>query len=81
MLLATTLNGPGSIIVSNSNVGSYSAKSAAVSVPLGQRIIVTDEIQSGKTIEGGRVGILDPDHNQPVQRARLDVGESGRAES
>lgn len=50
MLAATAPTGPGSIIVSNSNGGSFSAKSAAVSVPLGQRIIVTDEIQSGKTM-------------------------------
>ena len=43
----TTPTGPGSIIVSNATGGSYSAKSNAVSVPLGARINVTNEIQSG----------------------------------
>ena len=43
----TTPTGPGSIIVSNAAEGSYSAKSNAVSVPLGARINVISESQSG----------------------------------
>ncbi len=46
----TTPTGPGSIIVSNAAGGSYSAKSNAVSVPLGARINVTKVTQSGNTI-------------------------------
>ena len=47
-LPATTPTGPGSIIVSNAAGGSFSAKSNAVSVPLGARILVTKVTQSGK---------------------------------
>ena len=50
MLPPTTPTGPGSIIVSNAAGGSYSAKSNAVSVPLGARITVTDEVQTGSTL-------------------------------
>ena len=46
----TTPTGPGSIIVSNAAGGSFSAKSNAVSVPLGARITVTDEVQTGSTL-------------------------------
>ena len=46
----TTPTGPGSIIVSNAAGGSYSAKSNAVSVPLGARINVTKVTQSGSTV-------------------------------
>ena len=49
-LPATTPTGPGSIIVSNSNGGTFSAKSNAVSVPLGQVISVTSVSQTGSTI-------------------------------
>jgi hypothetical protein len=49
-LPATTPTGPGSIIVSNAAGGTYSAKSNAVSVPLGARINVTDVTQSGDTV-------------------------------
>jgi len=46
----TTPTGPGSIIVSNAAGGSYSAKSNAVSVPLGARINVTKVTQSGSVV-------------------------------
>ncbi|MGO9056121.1 MAG: hypothetical protein ACLQU2_01845, partial [Candidatus Binataceae bacterium] len=46
-LPATAPTGPGSIIVSNNAGGSFSAKSNAVSVPLGARILVTRATQSG----------------------------------
>jgi hypothetical protein len=46
----TTPTGPGSIIVSNFAGGFYTAKSNAVSVPLGSRLTVTDVIQSGKLV-------------------------------
>ena len=42
-----TPTGPASIIVSNAAGGTYSAKSNAVSVPLGERITMTKETQSG----------------------------------
>ncbi len=51
-LPATTPTGPGSIIVSNAAGGSYSAKSNAVSVPLGARINVTKVTQSGRQDHG-----------------------------
>ncbi len=46
----TTPTGPGSIIVSNRAGGTYSAKSEAVSVPIGQAISVTSVTQAGSTI-------------------------------
>ena len=49
-LPATATTGPGSIIVSNFAGGTYSAKSEAVSVPLGARINVTAVTQSGDTV-------------------------------
>ncbi len=50
-LPASTPTGPGSIVVSNAGGGhSYSAKSNAVSVPIGARIIVTKVSQSGGTL-------------------------------
>lgn len=49
-LPATTPTGPGSIVVSNAAGGSYSAKSNAVSVPIGARINVTNVTQSGNTL-------------------------------
>ena len=75
----TTPTGPGSIIVSNASGGTYSAKSNAVSVPLGTRITVTKEIQSGDllTVEG--TGFLS-DGNQLLQRAGGRDGQFGRTE-
>ena len=73
----TTPTGPGSIIVSNAAGGSYSAKSNAVSVPLGARINVISESRSARQRQYDnreRDGILDPDGNQPVQRTRGDGG-------
>ena len=52
----TTPTGPGSIIVSNAAGGSFRAKSNAVSVPLGARINVTDEVQTGTTLTVGGAG-------------------------
>ncbi len=49
-LPAATPTGPGSIVVSNAAGGSYSAKSNAVSVPIGQVISVTSVTQAGSTI-------------------------------
>jgi hypothetical protein len=46
----TAITGPGSFIVSNFAGGTYSAKSNAVSVPLGARINVTKVTQSGSTL-------------------------------
>ena len=45
-----TATGPGSFVVSNFAGGSYSAKSNAVSVPIGQVISVTSVAQTGSTI-------------------------------
>ncbi len=45
-----TVTGPGSFVVSNFAGGSYSAKSNAVSVPIGQVISVTSVAQTGSTI-------------------------------
>jgi hypothetical protein len=43
--------GPGSMVVSNrGEAGSFSAKSNAVSVPVGQRVSIVSVIQSGSTI-------------------------------
>ena len=43
--------GPGSLVVSNSgSTGSYSLKSNAVAVPIGQQITLTSVSQSGSTI-------------------------------
>jgi hypothetical protein len=49
-LPAAATTGPGSIIVSNFAGGTYSAKSEAVSVPLGAQINVTKVTQSADTI-------------------------------
>jgi hypothetical protein len=50
-LPASTPTGPGSIVVSNAGaMRSYGAKSNAVSVPIGARIIVTRVTQAGSTL-------------------------------
>ncbi len=50
-LPASTPTGPGSIVVSNAGSGhTYAAKSDAVSVPIGARIIVTNVTQSASTL-------------------------------
>ncbi len=49
-LPAAAVTGPGSVVVSNAAGGTFSAKSQAVSVPLGARINVTKVTQSGDTI-------------------------------
>jgi hypothetical protein len=49
-LPGATPTGPGSVVVSNAAGGTYSAKSEAVSVPLGARINVTKVTQSGDTV-------------------------------
>ena len=55
-LPASAPTGPASIVVSNYADDTYSAKSNAVSVPLGQRIIVTSEVQSGSTLTVNGMG-------------------------
>ena len=51
ILPAVTPTGPGSIEVSNAGSGhSYATKSAAVSVPIGARILVTKVTQAGTTL-------------------------------
>jgi hypothetical protein len=50
-LPSTAPTGPGSIVVSNAGAAhSYAAKSEAVSVPIGARIIITKVAQTGTTI-------------------------------
>ncbi len=50
-LPAAAPTGPGSIVVSNAGSGhSYAAKSDAVSVPIGARILVTNVTQVGSTL-------------------------------
>ena len=52
-LPAATPTGPGSIVVSNAGAGApklYAARSEAVSVPIGARILVTNVTQAGSTL-------------------------------
>ena len=50
-LPVATPTGPGSIVVSNANTAKlYTARSEAVSVPIGARIIVTNVTQTGSTL-------------------------------
>ena len=79
-LPTTAPTGPGSIIVSNAAGGSYSAKSNAVSVPLGTRITVTGEMQSKNTltVEGTGFSTLTVINFFNAQGA--SVGQPGRAE-